>query len=106
MPYEDVSEFIELEMSNSQGKDLSAMDIVGIMSEFKVSFDMALNRLENLSIIDINQKLRLNSEKIEKSVDRQLRNVGKMQDRIAIRNSDDYADLGDLIGGFGASIYR
>ena len=147
MPHEDVSGFIELEMSNTQGKDLSAMDIAGIMSEFKVSFDMALNRLENLSIIDINQKLRLNSEKIEKSVDRLLRSVGgnarlnvysneidipyeyidyaiynynhnaipeetlkkvldcfqldieDVRDRIAIRKSDDYTDLDDLIGG-------
>ena len=76
MPRDDVFRFIDLEISNSQGKDLSAMDIARIMSEFKVSFDMTLNRLESLDIIDINQKLRLNSEKIQKSVDKLLRNVG------------------------------
>ncbi len=76
MPHDDILRFIDLEISNSQGKDLSAMDIARIMSEFKVSFTMTLNRLENLNIIDVNQKLRLNSEKTEKSVNRLLRSVG------------------------------
>ena len=70
-----VSKFIDLEIQTLPGKDLSAMDIARIMSEFKVSFNMALNRLENLSIIDSNQKLRLNSERIENSVGKLLYRV-------------------------------
>ena len=43
---------------------------------FNVSFDMTLNRLESLGIIDSNQKLRLDNEKIEKKVGNLLRNSG------------------------------
>lgn len=76
MPSDDVGRFIDLEILNFQEKGLSAMDIARIMSEFSVSFDMALNRLESLGVIDSNQKLRLDSEKTEKRVGNLLRSVG------------------------------
>jgi hypothetical protein len=46
------------------------------MSEFNVSFDMVLNRLESLAVIDSKQKLCLDNEKIEKKVGNLLRSVG------------------------------
>jgi Zn-dependent peptidase ImmA (M78 family) len=76
MPSDDVDRFIDLEIQDFQKKGLSAMDIARIMSEFNVSFDMALNRLESLGVIDSNQKLRLDNERIEKKVGNLLRSVG------------------------------
>ncbi len=76
MPQDEVNKFIDLEIQNSHGKSLSAMDIARIMSEFNVSFDMALNRLESLGIIDSKQKQGLDNEKIEKRVGNLLRSVG------------------------------
>jgi Zn-dependent peptidase ImmA (M78 family) len=76
MPSDDVDRFIDLEIQNFREKGLSAMDIARIMSEFNVSFDMALNRLESLGIITPNQKLCLDNEKIEKRVGNLLRSVG------------------------------
>ncbi len=76
MPADEVDRFIDLEIQNFHEKRLSAMDIARIMSEFNVSFDMALNRLENLEVIDSNQKLRLDNEKIERRVGNLLRSVG------------------------------
>ena len=76
MPANDVRRFIDLEIQDFHEKGLSAMDIARIMSEFNVSFDMTLNRLESLSIIDEKQKLCLDNEKIEKRVGNLLRSVG------------------------------
>lgn len=76
MPADDIGRFIDLEIQNFEENGLSAMDIARIMSEFNVSFDMALNRLESLDIINSNQKLRLDNEKIEKRVGNLLRSVG------------------------------
>ena len=76
MPSDDVNRFIDLEIHDFREKGLSAMDIARIMSEFNVSFDMALNRLESLKVIDSNQKLRLDNEKIETRVGNLLRSVG------------------------------
>ncbi|MDO4338268.1 MAG: ImmA/IrrE family metallo-endopeptidase [Eubacteriales bacterium] len=76
MPSDDIRRFIDLEIQCFENKGLSAMDIARIMSEFNVSFDMALNRLESLGIIDANQKFRLDNEKVEKRVGNLLRSVG------------------------------
>ena len=76
MPSDDVDRFIDLEIENFHEKGLSAMDIARIMSEFNVSFDMALNRLESLNVINSNQKVRLDNERIKKRVGNLLRSVG------------------------------
>ena len=76
MPFDQVNRFIDLEIEKIPGKGLSAMDIARIMSEFNVSFDMALNRLERLKFIDSEQRLCLDNEKIEKKVGNLLRSVG------------------------------
>jgi len=76
MPADDVDRFIDLGIQDFGEKGLSAMDIARIMSEFNVSFDMALNRLESLGKIDLNQKLRLDNERTMKKVGNLLRSVG------------------------------
>ena len=76
MPDDDVHRFIDLEIQDFYEKGLSAMDIARIMSEFNVSFDMALNRLDSLAIIDQSQKVCLDNERIEKRVGNLLRSVG------------------------------
>ena len=76
MPADDVERFLDLELAEFGKSGLSAMDIARIMSEFNVSFDMALNRLENLGKINPGDKVNLDSEKIEKRVGNLLRSVG------------------------------
>ncbi len=86
MPADDVERFIDLELSDLEKEGLSAMDIARIMSEFNVSFDMALNRLESLGKIDSNQKIRLDNERIEKRVGNLLRSVGGNDELNAFSN--------------------
>lgn len=76
MPNDNVNRFIDLEVPNFDNAGLTAMDIARIMSEFSVNFEMALNRLESLEIIDSNTKLLLDSEKNEMRVYNLLRSVG------------------------------
>jgi hypothetical protein len=76
MPADEVDRFLDLELTSFNEQGLSAMDIARIMSEFNVSFDMALNRLENLGKINSGERLRLDNEKIEKRVGNLLRSVG------------------------------
>lgn len=76
MPADDVERFLDLELADFSKNDLSAMDIARIMSEFNVSFDMALNRLENLGKINTDERLRLDNERNQKRVGNLLRSVG------------------------------
>lgn len=76
MPSDELVKFIDLELQDFENTGLSAMDIARIMSEFNVSFDMALNRLENLHIIDTKHKLLLDNQKVEKKVGNLLHSVG------------------------------
>lgn len=76
MPSDELVKFIDLELQDFENTGLSAMDIARIMSEFNVSFDMALNRLENLNIIDTRHRLLLDNQKVEKKVGNLLHSVG------------------------------
>ena len=76
MPAEEVDRFLDLEVNDFRKNGLSAMDIARLMSEFNVSYDMALNRLENLGKIDGKQHKLLDNEKCEKRVGNLLRAVG------------------------------
>lgn len=76
MPEADVERFLDFELNEFPKRNLSAMDIARIMSEFNVSFDMALNRLENLGKIDAEEHLRLDNEKNQRRVGNLLRSVG------------------------------
>lgn len=76
MPESEVCKFLDLELADYKSSNLTAMDIARIMSEFSVSFDMALNRLEYIDAINGNEKIRLDNEKIEIRVGNLLRSVG------------------------------
>lgn len=76
MPEASIKRFLDLEIPEFLESGLSSMDIARIMIEFKVSFDMALNRLENLSLISPAQRLCLDTEKTEKRVGNLLLSAG------------------------------
>lgn len=76
MPTDEVNRFLDLELPDFRQKGLSAMDMARMMSEFNVSFDMALNRLENLGKIGVDERIRLDNERNEKRVGNLLRSVG------------------------------
>lgn len=80
LPEDDILRFLDLETNYKKGggreHSLSSADIARIMSEFKVSFDMTLNRLESLLIISASQKTALENAKNEKRVGNLLRSVG------------------------------
>lgn len=76
MPEDSVKKFIEFQIQTSSEKEMSALDIARIMSEFGVSFDMTLNQLQNLNIINQKQRTCLDNEKTETRVGNLLRSVG------------------------------
>ena len=76
MPSDEVDRFIDLELPDFEKNGLSGMDIARIMSEFNVSYDVALNRLESLGKIDSNQKTLLETERTEKRVGNLLKSIG------------------------------
>ncbi len=76
MPSDEVERFIDLELPDFEKDGLSGLDIARIMSEFNVSYDVVLNRLESLGRIDSNQKTRLETERAEKRVGNLLKSIG------------------------------
>ena len=79
MPEDEVNKFLDFEIADFAGKGLTAMDIARIMSEFNVSFETALNRLENLGKISRNERVRLDNERNQLRVGNLLRSVGGNQ---------------------------
>lgn len=71
-----MDKFLDLEIADFNTKGLTAMDIARIMSEFNVSFEMALNRLENLGKISGHERVKLDNERIQLRVGNLLRSVG------------------------------
>lgn len=90
MPADDVERFLDLELADFSKRGLPAMDIARIMSEFNVSFDMALNRLENLEKINTDERLRLDNEKNQKRVGNLLRSVGG---NAKLNEASEYIDI-------------
>lgn len=76
MPEEEVDRFLDLEIIDFKRQGLSAMDIARIMSEFNVSFETALNRLETLGKIDSNEKIKLDDQRNQRRVSNLLKSVG------------------------------
>ena len=76
MPSEEVDRFIDLELPDFEKNGLSGMDIARMMSEFNVSYDVALNRLGSLGKINNNQKVRLETERFRNRVGNLLRSIG------------------------------
>lgn len=76
MPADEVEKFLDLEIDDFTRDGLSAIDIARIMSEFNVSFETALNRLENIGKINPSQRIILDSEKNQTRVGNLLKSVG------------------------------
>lgn len=89
MPSDDVDRFIDFELPDFEKKGLSGMDIARMMSEFNVSYEMALNRLESLGKINFLQKTLLDTERNEKRVGNLLRSIGG-NSRLNVPSNDLY----------------
>ncbi len=76
MPADEVEKFLDLEIMDFVHNKLTAMDIARMMSEFNVSFETVLNRLENLEKIDHAQRVWLDNERNQIRVGNLLRSVG------------------------------
>lgn len=76
MPGDKIDKFLDVEIADFSGNGLTAMDIARIMSEFNVSFEMALNRLESLEKIDHLERFRLDNERNQTRVGNLLKSVG------------------------------
>lgn len=76
MPEDAIRRFLDLELVEENKNGLKAIDIAKIMSEFNVSFDMVLNRLENIGIINTGEKVQLDNVKNEMRVRNLLRSAG------------------------------
>ena len=76
MPADEVNRFLDLEIEDYKKNRLTALDIARMMSEFNVSFEMVLNRLVSLGIIDELEKARLDNDKNALRVGNLLKNSG------------------------------
>ena len=76
MPSDEVDRFIDLELPDFEKNGLSGMDIARMMSEFNVSYDVSLNRLEALGKIDGKRRTQLETERTEKRVGNLLKSIG------------------------------
>lgn len=76
MPDDEVEKFLDLDVLDFEQKGLTAMDIARMMSEFNVSFETALNRLDYLKKINGIQRIRLDNERNQARVSNLLRSVG------------------------------
>ena len=76
MPEDEIKKFIDIEVSLLKDQGMTAFDIAKMMSEFHVSFDMALNRLESSGFITKEQRIFIDCEKNEKRVGNLLKRVG------------------------------
>ena len=76
MPEEEISKFLDLEIDDFNKNGLNSMDIARIMSEFNVSFEMTLNRLESLNKISHLDRINLDIERNKRSVGNLLKSVG------------------------------
>lgn len=76
MSEDEISRYLDLEINHETGEELSVLDVARIMSEFRVSFDMVLNHLENIGKITTREHIRLDNEKNLQRVGNLLRSVG------------------------------
>lgn len=76
MPEDEIDRFLDLEIGDFNINGLKTIDIARMMIEFNVSFEMTLNRLENLGKINSDQRIILDIERNSLSVGNLLRAVG------------------------------
>lgn len=76
MPEDKVCKYIALEFEADWNGQWTALDIARMMTAFNVSFDVVLNRLDNLEIIDKKTRTCLDNEKNNKKVTKLLQMTG------------------------------
>lgn len=76
MPEDRVRKYVAFEMDENWNETWSALDIARMMTAFHVSFEVVLNRLQSLEIIDNKTKSRLDNEKNNRKVTRLLQMIG------------------------------
>jgi len=75
MPEDKVEKFLRLELSGIDAKNWKGLDIARIQTAFSVSYDMALNRLKALALLDDVHFDMLKSEKIETGATKLLKAI-------------------------------
>lgn len=76
LPEKEVRNFLNTEILDFSIANISALDIARIMLEFNVSFELILNRLVNIGLINSKTRVALDTEKKLNHVDRLLKNAG------------------------------
>lgn len=76
MPEDAIVKFFSIELAEESINGIKAIDIAKIMSEFNVSFEMVLNRLESVGRIDAIEKAQLDNQKNEIRVRNLLKSAG------------------------------
>ena len=89
MPRDEIAKFLEYEIRETKDYKLTALDIARIMDEFKVSFSMVLNHLENLEFITHDEYICLDNQKTSCRVGRLLSNIGGNTNLNSVSNSID-----------------
>lgn len=74
MPEDKVYKYISME--KKEGKSWTALDIARMMTAFGVSFEMALNRLQNLGKIDAQTRTQIDNQKNQQKVTNLLQVIG------------------------------
>ncbi|MFW5972339.1 MAG: ImmA/IrrE family metallo-endopeptidase [Bacillota bacterium] len=75
MPKEKVEKFIRFELDDKEIYRWNGLDIARIQTTFYVSYDMVLNRLDSLNILNSDLKEKLIMEKFENKVTRLLKTI-------------------------------
>lgn len=84
MPEAEVKEYVHLRLGEKKPAEWTALDIANMMVAFQVSYELILNRLENLSVINSGERKRLEMQKGEYRVTKLLQltgNAGRLNER-------------------------
>lgn len=76
LPKKEICSFFNKEIPAFSINNISALDIARIMLEFNVSFEMVLNRLENINLISPEIRINLDTEKKINRINRLLISTG------------------------------
>ncbi len=87
MPKDKISDFITFNLMNKNVKDWSGLDIARFQTAFNVSFDMALNRLESVGLINATDLVKFQSQKSETTVTRLLQIIDGTTELCRVSNA-------------------
>lgn len=80
MPKEKIEEFIKLRFDFHEHYNWSSLEIAAIMTVFRVSYEVAINRLNQLGFLSDEQHFDLQQKKSETKVSKMLRIIGSSPD--------------------------